>query len=110
LPYLIGDKSLSDPLPDLSTVSGREDLSVRLAIAAHLLPLDSATDSKLHKITLILRERERLRTAQRSPEAPLDAEFDFQFAEVSPGTRNEERADEQSPLSTAAARTFGKSA
>jgi hypothetical protein len=49
LPYLMRGQDLFNPPLDLSTVEGRREQAVRLAVAAHLLPWDSATDQNLQK-------------------------------------------------------------
>jgi hypothetical protein len=64
-PYLLDGKDLFDPLLDLSTIEGRREQVIRLAVAVHLLPDDAATQWKLQKIMLLVQERERQREKRR---------------------------------------------
>jgi hypothetical protein len=69
-PYVVGGKDLFSPL-DLSTPEGRREQTIRLAVAAQMLPHDPATCRKLQKVMLIVQERGRKRSAQRSPMSML---------------------------------------
>src|SRR5262249_16105556 len=82
LPYLIGGKEFFDPPVDLSTVEGRQEQAVRLAVAAHMLPRNTATDAGLHKIMLILLERERKPPVRQAPAALLAEQTDARVAEA----------------------------
>jgi hypothetical protein len=64
-PYLLGGEDLFDPPLDLSTIEGRREQIIRLAVAVHLLPNDAATQWKLQKIMLLVQERELQREKQR---------------------------------------------
>jgi hypothetical protein len=55
-PYLIGGQQLFDPFPDDTTVNGRRELSVQLAVAAQTLPNNAATDRLIERIHLLLYE------------------------------------------------------
>jgi hypothetical protein len=69
LPYLIGGHDLFEPPLDLTTLAGRSEQIVRLAVAAQLLPGGAQTWLILQKIMLLIRdfERERLLAVGRSP-------------------------------------------
>jgi hypothetical protein len=82
LPYLLDGKDLFNLSPDLSTAEGRREQAVRLAVAAHMLPRDAATEKKLHRIMLILQERERQRPVRRSPAALVARQADARVAEA----------------------------
>jgi hypothetical protein len=64
-PYLLDGKDLFDPPLDLSTIEGRREQLIRLAVAVHLLPNDAATQWKLQKVMLLIQERERQREKWR---------------------------------------------
>ena len=103
--YLIGGRSLFDPPLDLSTVEGRREQAVRLAVAIEVLPRDPATDFKLHKIMLILRERERKRPLQGDAEPIVVQNLDFHLRELFANVSTESAASEQrtpaAPISAA---------
>jgi hypothetical protein len=82
LPYLIGGKDLFNPPVDLSTVEGRAEQAVRLAVAAHMLPRDAATEAKIHRIMLLLHERERQCSVRHPPAALLAQQTDSRVAEA----------------------------
>jgi hypothetical protein len=58
-PYLLDGKDLFEPPLDLSTLDGRREQGIRLAVAVHLLPNDAATQWKLQKIMVLVQERDR---------------------------------------------------
>jgi hypothetical protein len=81
-PYLLGGQNLFNPPLDLSTAEGRTEQAVRLAVAAHMLPRDPATDNKLQKIMLLLQERERKRPVRPAPAALLAQQTASRVAEA----------------------------
>jgi hypothetical protein len=64
-PYLVDGKDLFDPPLDLSTIEGRREQIIRLAVAVHLLPDNAASQWKLQRVMLLVQERERQREKQR---------------------------------------------
>lgn len=66
-PFLVGGKDLLVSLPDLSTLEGRLELSVRLLVAVELLPEDAKNLRKLQQIALLVRECEQKRHVNPRP-------------------------------------------
>jgi hypothetical protein len=59
VPYLVDGKDLFNPSLDLSTLEGRQEQTIRLAVAVEMLPRDSATNNELARIALLMCERDR---------------------------------------------------
>jgi hypothetical protein len=78
IPYLVEGKELFDASLDLSTQAGLDEQAVRLAVAAHLLPDDPATNAKLSRIMLMMRERQAHRPV---PPPPLVQVVDLMLTE-----------------------------
>ena len=102
LPYLLGGRDCLEPPGDLSTPEARRDQAARLAVAAQMLPRDPATEKKLFKIALLVREWELRRPKKRSPAPLLAQDLDARLAEA-PAGPSWTRADDGDRPSVAAA-------
>jgi hypothetical protein len=109
LPYLVGGKNLFDPPLDLSTAEGRREQAVRLAVAAQLLPRDASTESKLHKIMLLLQGRERKRPIRRAPAALLAQQTNARVAEAVARATSERAVDVERSVTAAFAAALRES-
>jgi hypothetical protein len=85
LPYLAGGKDCLGVNPDLATPEGRREQAVRLAVAAHRLPEDAATGTRLFKIMLLLLENGRKRPESSTPAALLVDKLESRLAELPAG-------------------------
>jgi hypothetical protein len=81
-PYFLDGKDLLVPPLALSTLEGRREQLVRLAVASQKLPRDAATHKKLLKIMLIVQEMERKQRSRTPPTAILAENLDFRLAEL----------------------------
>jgi hypothetical protein len=80
-PYLCGGKDLFDPPLDLATPEGRREQTVRLAVAAQLLPAGAATDRKLVRIMQLLLESARQPPVRQPPVPFLAQHLDSRLQE-----------------------------
>lgn len=80
MPYLIGEQNLFESAPDLASAAGLNQQSVRLAIATQLLPCDEKTNRTVHKLMLLLREREQNRPLDTAQATVLATYIDSALA------------------------------
>jgi hypothetical protein len=85
LPCVLGEKDRIKANPDLSTPEGCREQAVRLAVAAHRLPEDVATGTRLFKIMLLLQENGRKRPESSTPAALLAENLDSRLATLVAG-------------------------
>jgi hypothetical protein len=97
LPYLAGGKDCLGVNPDLATPEGRREQAVRLAVAAHLLPEDAATGTRLFKIMLLLLEGGRKRPESNTPAALLVDKLESRLAELPAGASEMHTEKEEQP-------------
>jgi hypothetical protein len=110
LPYLVGGRALFDPPPDLATPEGRFDASVRLAVAAELLPDDAATDRMLLRIGAMLFEYDRQRPKGATAPTQLANNLVARLEELPAGARPGRVNEPESSSVASAAATIGEAA
>jgi len=97
-PYVLGIKDPFEQVLDLTTLSGRREQSIRLAVAALLLPQGPENDMKLQKLMLLLREMERKAHVVTAPTSFKTRSPGFSFPTLSFDADQAANADDRTPV------------
>jgi len=97
-PYVLGIKDPFEQVSDLTTPAGRREQSIRLAVAAMLLPQGPENDMKLQKLMLLLREPERKAPVSTAPTSFKTRSPSFSLPTPSFDANQGANADDRTPV------------